>query len=253
LDPTEVLQNDTFIVNATVYCRDANCGNVNGTVKYNLTTSDPDTPINITQSDKPFFIQDSPILAMKACPTNPLTVDEFCNISWTINTTGAVDSEWKIGVLFNSSDVVVVDNNTDNNTVSTLGCTVDFSLRWSSIDFNTLNPNTEQNVAPGNTGKEYNISVNPGSCNLDFYINGTDLENTTLKSKIAVGNITWSNTTNQYSSSYNLSTSIEPIKINVEQNTNVTTWYWINVPPVYAGKYNGTMFIYGVENGENPP
>ncbi len=101
--------------------------------------------------------------------------------------------------------------------------------------------------------KEYNITVNVGSCNLDFYINGTDMENTTLNSVIGVGNITWSNVSNDYSNSFNLSSLIFPIKLNVPEETNVTTWYWLNVPPVYAGKYNGTIIIYGVKNGEIIP
>jgi hypothetical protein len=252
-DPTNVVQNRTFIVNATVYCRDVNCGNVNGTVRYNLTTENPDTPVNVTQGDQPLFIQESPALSMKACPTNPLDVDEFCNLTWVINATGSVSTELEIGVLFNSSDISIVDNNTQNSTVSITDCTLDFSLMWSSIDFDNLNPNTNENSAPGNSDNEYNISVNYGSCNLDFYINGTDMENATFKSKVGVDNITWSNVSNDYSTSYNLSKTISPIKINIPENTNVTTWYWLNVPPVYAGKYNGTIIIHGVKNGESPP
>ena len=43
------------------------------------------------------------------------------------------------------------------------------------------------------------------------------------------------------------------IKKNILKNNNVTTWYWINVPPTYAGKYNGTIYVLGIENGEQPP
>jgi hypothetical protein len=32
-------------------------------------------------------------------------------------------------------------------------------------------------------------------------------------------------------------------------NTNVTTWYWINVPSIYAGIYNGLLTITGARNG----
>lgn len=252
-DPTNVVQNRTFIVNATVYCRDNACGNVMGTVRYNLTSENPDIGVNTTQGDKPFFVQESPALSMKECPTNPLAVDEFCNLTWIINATGDVSTDWKIGVLFNSTSGSVLDNHTQNSTVFIIDCTLDFSLMWSSIDFDNLNPNTKQNVAPGNSDKEYNISANGGSCNLDFYINGTDMENATFGSKIGVDNITWSNVTNDYSTSYNLSSKISPIKINVPENTNVTTWYWLNIPPVYAGKYNGTIIIHGVKNGESPP
>jgi len=252
-DPTNVVQNRTFTVNATVYCRGGDCNNVYGTVRYNFTSPNPDTPVNITQGEKPFFIQEATPLSMKSCPSNPLIADEFCNITWIINATGDINTNWKVGVLFNSSNIGIQDNHTKNSTMSILSCTLDFSLKWDSIDFESLGPSTTKNAAPGNLDKKYNISVNDGSCNLDLYINGTDLTNTTLNSKISVGNLTWSNTTDDYSTSYNLSYTIVPIKIDVPQSTNVTTWYWLNVPPVYAGHYNGTIFIYGVKNGESPP
>jgi hypothetical protein len=246
---TNVVQNKTFIVNATVYCRDSDCENVYGTVMYNLSSSNPDTPVNTSQGDKPFFINESLSSAMKACPTNPLVKDEFCNITWTVNATGNVNTNWKIGVLFNSSYTEVKNNNTENATVSILSCIEDFNLNWNSIKFGLLNPSTGPTKAPGNDNNLYNITVNPGSCDLNFYISGTDLTNTTLQSKIDVGNITWSNTSNSYSTSYNLSYSYNVIKLNAVNNTNVTTWYWINVPAVYAGYYIGNITITGVKNG----
>ena len=50
----KVLQNSTFNVNATVTCRNADCGNVYGTVRYNVSSANPDTPINTTKGDIPF-------------------------------------------------------------------------------------------------------------------------------------------------------------------------------------------------------
>jgi hypothetical protein len=253
LDPTNVIQNNTFTINATVYCRDGNCGNVNGTARYNFTSSIPDTLINTTQGDKPFYIQETSPLAMKSCPTNPLIVDEFCNITWTVNATGDINTDWKIGVLFNSSNMGIQNNHTKNSTISILGCTIDITAHWSTIDFGTLVPSTGENDATGNENNEYNITVNSGSCNLDLYINGTNLTNVTYNSIIPVNNVTWSNTTNDYAESNELSHSTKVLKIDVPENTNVTTWYWINVPAVYAGFYNGEVFIWGVKNGESPP
>ncbi len=248
-DPYNVAQNNTFIINATVYCREGNCGDVNGTARYNLTSSNPDTSINITEGEKPFYIQESPALVMKSCPPNPLMINDFCNITWTVNATGDVNTDWKIGVLFNSS---YQENHTNNATISILGCTVDLTADF-SINFDSLDPSTGPWEAPGNPGDEYNITVNPGSCNLDLYINGTNLTNTTHNSLIPVNNVTWSNTSNTYSESFNLSHTTTVLKLDVPEDTNVTTWYWINVPAVYAGYYNGTIFIWGVENGESPP
>jgi hypothetical protein len=247
-DTTSIIQNTTFTVNATVYCRDSDCENVYGTVMYNLSSSYPDTPVNTTQGDKPFFIQESPALAMKSCPTNPLIKDEFCNLTWTINATGNAGSNWKIGVSFNSSYSEVQKNNTENATLSIVSCTVDIDAQWSSINFGLLDPSTGPHNASGNSNNEYNITVKKGSCNTDLYIKGTDLVNETLSSVIGVGNTTWNNVSNNYLSSFNLSKIDQPIKLNVPQITNITTWYWLNVPAVYAGYYNGTITITGVKN-----
>ncbi|MFH1473651.1 MAG: hypothetical protein ABIE55_02035 [Candidatus Aenigmatarchaeota archaeon] len=246
-----VIQNKTFSVNATIVCKDGPCGEVNGTIMYNLSSSDPDIPINTTEGDKPFYIQDSPANAMRSCGT--MKLGDFCQLNWTINATGNVNSDWKINVLFNSSYIDMLDNSTNSATITINDCTVDMTVQWPSINFGSLIPGTTENGADGNDGDEYNITVNPGSCNLDFYINGTNLTNTTYNSLIPVNNVTWSNTTNDYAESFELSYTINVLKLDVPENTNITTWYWINVPAVYAGYYNGTVFIWGVENGENPP
>jgi len=251
-DNTNIIQTDTIVVNATVYCRVGNCGNVNGTIRYNFSSSYPDTPINTTLGGKPFYIQETPASAMKSCPTE-LSADEFCNITWTINASGTINTEWEIDVLFNSTNMEVPDNDTNDITLSIIGCTVDITAQWMAIKFGMLNPSTGPHEAPGNSNNEYNITVNPGSCNLDLYINATDLTNTTYNSFIDNNNVTWSNTSNTYGESFNLSSTPSALKLNVPKNTNVTTWYWINVPAVYAGYYNGIIYINSVKNGETPP
>jgi hypothetical protein len=251
-DPTlisNILQNSTFLVNATVFCRAGPCGYVNGTLMYNLTSPYPDAPINTSYGDKPFFVNETPALAMKSCPNNPLNEGDFCNLTWIVNATGDINTGWKLGVYFNSSYPEVQPNSTENATVVIVPCVVDFTLTWNSIDFGELIPNTYNNSAPGNLNNAYNITVNAGSCNLDFYIRGTDLINTTLNSIIKVGNMSWSNiSSNLDDGFFQLSETDSLLKLNVPENTNVTTWYWLNVPPVYAGKYNGTIYITGVKH-----
>lgn len=247
MSTTDVIQNYTFTINATVFCRGGNCGNVNGTAMYNLSSNNPDTPINTTQGDKPFFINESQPSAMKACPTNSLDPGEFCNLTWNVNASGNINSNWKIGVYFNSS-YSQIKNFTENATVSIVSCTVDFNLTWSSINFGLLDPSTGPYNASGNSNDEYNITVKKGSCNTDLYIKGTDLVNNTLNSVIGVGNATWNNVSNNYLTSFNLSKTDQVIKLNTPQNTNITTWYWLNVPAVYAGYYNGTITITGVKH-----
>lgn len=242
---TNIVQNTTFVVNATVICKAGPCGYVNGTVRYNLTSPYPDTPVNITQGDKPFFIQEEPALVMKPCPTNPLDENEFCNITWVINATGEIYSGWKIGVLFNSSYQEVQQNHTENSTVYITSCTEEIGLAWASIDFDLLIPSTNYNPAPYNNQKFYNIT-NKGACTLNLWIKGTDLQNTNLGSTITVGNLSWSNYSSNYADFHrNMTSSYVLVGSSLPQNENLTTYYWLSVPAVYAGYYNGSVYICG--------
>jgi hypothetical protein len=253
--PSNIIQNHLFTVNATVFCRGGSCDYINGTIFYNLTSEYPDTAINTSFGDKPFFINESGPLAMKSCPTNPLDKDEFCNLTWVINASGNTNTDWKIGVIFNSSTQGIQPNSTNNATVSIIPCPLDFGISWNYIQFgNTqLDPNTFNNSAIGNTNNQYNITVNYGSCNSDLYIRGDDLTNQTYNSVIKVGNISWSNISSNINNGYfQLSSINSPVKLNVPESTNVTTWYWLNVPPTYSGYYNSTIYITGVKNGESP-
>jgi len=240
-----ITQNQTFTINATVVCRGGGCGDVNGTARYNASSSNPDTKISTTKGDKPFYIQESSPLATKSCPTNPLDDDnEFCNLTWTVNATGDVDTVWKIGVLFNTTQRGIDINHTSNSTISILECTEEIEITWNSIDFGDLIPNTNENDATGNDDDLYNIT-NLGTCTLKLWVKGTDLENTTLGSTIDVRYIKWSNTTNLYSESYNMSTTYQVLNETLRTGMNKTTYYWLDVPPVYAGSYNGTVTICG--------
>ena len=253
-DPTStlnVIQNETFIVNVSVTCKDGPCGQVFGTVFYNYSSNNPDTPVNTTQGDIPFFINEIPANSKKACGT--LISEDYCYVEWLINATGSIGSVWKHGVLFNSTYAEIRKNHTDNATIAINDCPIDLTVQWGAINFGLLNPSTDENSAVGNDGNEYNITVNDGSCALDIYINGSNLTNTTLGYEIDVSSISWSNTTNDYAASFPLSYSVWLLRSNVLKNNNVTTWYWINVPPVYTGYYNGSISIWGVKYGQVPP
>jgi hypothetical protein len=151
-------------------------------------------------------------------------------------------------VLSQSSNVSVPDGHTANATLNVLACPVDFTLLWNSINFGDNVPSTNANPAPGNSNNLYNISVSPDSCYLDIYIRGTNLTNSTTSSLVGVGNITWSNYTNSYPSSVSMKSSNVLLSNNTVPANNVTTWYWLNMPPVYAGRYNGSIIITGVKH-----
>ncbi len=70
-----------------------------------------------------------------------------------------------------------------------------------------------------------------------------DITNTTIGYTIGVGNLTYSNSTDDYSSSNNMTTNYQLLFPNAVQLSNKTSYYWLNMPAVAAGKYNGTMTI----------
>ncbi len=251
LEGLNVPQNTTFTVNATVYCRNETCGNITGTVRYNESSANPDTIISTTSGDNPFYIisEDNP----QNCSTNPLEEDEYCNITWTVNATGTIGSNYEIGVLFQSNYTGVSVNYTGNNTVEIADCFIDISLYWSAVSFGSLIPG-ERGNASGNDNDEYNITIeSTTSCNIDLYINGTDIENTSLGYTIGVGNVSWNNVSNDYASSYSLSNSWNPVKKVVPPSTNTTTWYWLDMPCCIAsGFYEGSVEIMGIKTGESP-
>ena len=240
-------------MNATIVCRSGSCGEVSGTVQYNASSPDPDTPISITFGATPYYVNETPAFATKPCPTNPLTQDEYCNITWAINATGAAGLANEIGVLFNSTFSIVKDNHTANGTVLTVPCVVDITVHFTSIEFGNLNPNTLDNNASGNELDLYNISLNSGSCHTDLYIKGSDFTNLTISPDIDVGNLSFSNTTFQVSESFNLTNSYQMLTLSLIAGSNFTSYYWFDVPPAYAALYGAIITYSGVEEGDPAP
>ncbi|MEM4368663.1 MAG: hypothetical protein QXO21_06605, partial [Candidatus Anstonellales archaeon] len=178
--------------------------------------------------------------AEKNCSTNPLNdVNEFCNLTWIVNATGNIGSVWQIGVLFNSTNNNTEANHTINATVEIQTCIIDITLSFSKIDFGEILPNSFNNSAFGNNDNSYNISINPGSCSLDVWIKGDDLKGASI---IYVSNISW-NTENNLSTSKRLLYQYSLVKSNVLPQNNITTYYWIDMPPAFYGKYYGNITI----------
>jgi len=248
-----VAHNFTFTANATVICRNGTCGNVSGRIRYNASASDPDTDIN-TSEDVPFYIMDNP--NPQNCSDNPLIRDEWCNLTWTVNATGDIGSSYKVGVLFESSISNVESNNTQNSTINIVSCVIEITT-WDNVTFQEpLYPGERKN-ATGNDDKDYNITVGSATtCKVDLYVSGEDLQcydSTCSGYSIGVGNVTWSNVSNDYATSYNLTSAWAEVNTSVDPGVNTTTYYWINVPDGIAyGRYNATLTVQGVEEGSEP-
>jgi len=247
---TNVIENSTFYVNASVTCVIADCGTVTAKIQYNASSPVPDTLVPNVIGSEPFFINESLSSATKICLF--LTQDETCDVSWLLNASGDINTVWEIGVLFESNNPSIPDNYTDNSTVEIVPCVVGMTTHYDDIVFGNTQPNSNENAAEGNSDHYYNVTLDTGSCITDFYIKGSDLVNTTVDSSISISNITFSNTTNEYASSFELSETYTVLKLGLQDLENVTTYYWINTPPRPAGSYYGNITIEGVSYGEAP-
>jgi len=242
-------QNTTFLINATVICRAGFCGNVSGTVRYNGSSQYPDTSISTTKT-KPLYITDNP--NPRNCSANPLSENEYCNLTWTVNATGSIGSAYKIGVLLESNISGVLDNHTANNTIKIMSCVIDISLGWNGISFGNAPP-MQTATATGNSNRTYNITVEPiSTCNVDLYIRGTDFRRKSGSDIIPVENLSFSNTTNLYAASHKVSKAWKMLRALAQPGTNTTLFYWLDTPPVLHGQYEGNLTIQAVEGGQEP-
>jgi hypothetical protein len=252
LNTKNVALNATFLANATVTCRNGTCGTVSGRLMHNSSSLNPDTDVPVTEST-PFYIMSE--TNPEDCFTNPLENNEYCNVTWTVNTTGDIGSVHSFGMLFESGQNNVYDNHTGNNTVTIVSCIMDMTLNWDSMDFGVLAPLTTANPAPGNPTHEYNITIEDlTTCGIDIYINSSELRHSTQPSYfIPQYNITFNNETNDFMTGYNLTDVWDVIKPNTQPGSNVTTYYWINAPhSILHGSYTGIITIKGVEHGTEP-
>ncbi len=249
----KVGQNRTFIINATVYCRDGYCGGLNGTLRYNQSTSPPDTPVNTTAGDRPFYVLSG--INPKQCAGNPLYKDELCSISWEVNSTGNLSTHWKLDVLFNST---YAGSNKTDYTIIEITKVLIMDISWGKVDFGVCNPVTTGNPAIWNNVDGYNISIHPNSNDVDgLWIKGTNLEPESVSGfgsityTLGVGNITWNDLKNNYTGpdTTRLTYNYSLIRENVSSGTAVPMYYWIDLPRgQYAQNYSGTLYILAAAN-----
>jgi len=243
----KVGQNKTFIVNATVYCRDGVCGGVNATLRYNKSSVQPDTAVN-TSSDTPFYVlvSDNP----QDCPNNPLGEDEYCNVTWTVNSTGALNKLWVLDVLFNST---YAQGNDTGDIYIEITKVLIMSLSWGSIDFGFCDPGSNANNATLNIVDGYNITVDNNSNKIDgILVKGTDLSADTVGGfngityDIGVGNISLNDDINDFNhiNTTRLTHSYAIMREDIYPGTEFHNYYWLDVPSGrYSQHYSGTLYV----------
>ncbi len=223
-----------FIISANVTCRNANCGNTQGTVRYNASGAVPDKAINTTP-DTPFYITDAPAQNPKSCANNPLDVNESCVINWTINATGAILSHWRIDVLFDAAGAT--SNNTNYTDIEITKVLI-LILSNDTIDFGILYPGDTCNASQTNP---IIITLHNNSNDADgIYLKGTNL--TSGSNQIGVRNVSWA-LVNNCPLADNLTGSWQLIQANVSAGTNINTYYFIDIPATPALTYTGTAYV----------
>ena len=256
---TYVGKDANFTINATAKCYGGNCGDVYATAKYNGIS------ISTTVGDTPFYISDgkgNPRL----CGT--LNIGDSCNVSFVVNATGDYGSVWNITVDFSSSysgnnetpvaevfiGYVILLNVEPSNITQWYMPDNDLTQPYLTPPTTNLDPSTKMNKAANTTV----VRLLSGSANANggLWIKGENLTSSENPGyKIPVYNITrcfgevsdyptpndalscWNNPDNKLTYTYKqILTSL-----NVGDIINIT--FFVDVPAVAAGKYNGTIWF----------
>jgi len=236
--------NRTFFVNATLYCRDGYCGIVNGTLRYNKSSADPDTPVNTTLKDQPFYVMDG--INPKYCGNNPMKEDDYCNVTWYVNATGSMHSIWKMDVQFRSN--YSLTNDTGDVSIEVTKVLI-IALSWDVANFGVCNPMSYGNPALLNQ-QGYNITIDNNSNDVDgLYIKGTNLDPVNVSALngisygIGVGNFSWYYL-DDYSKASRLTNQYYLMNQSLATSTVIRNYYWIDVPSgQYTQDYAGKLYI----------
>lgn len=244
--PANVLQNTTFDVNATVDCTGTlgteECGEVNGTVRYNASRATPDTPISTTDGDTPFHTtgNGNPI----RCPNSPLFEGDSCQLNWSINATGTPGTTKLIDVNFTSNRSGVAANDTRDEEISIVSTLISLTMDFGSLNFGSHPPGSTGKAAPGNSNTDYTVTLDSDSSeNADLWVNMTDLTADTQYT-IGASNVTWNDTENTYTGSTRMSNDPQRVRPSVSPGTSFDMFFWLDVPfGIAADFYNGTIEV----------
>lgn len=234
VDGTILRQNRTFLMNATVSCTGGTCGEVDASPRYNE-SSVADTVIPLT--GEPFNTNDS----LKTCSSS-LGSGESCRVEFYVNASGSDPSSHLLDVNA-SSNYTIPEANSPDAQVS-IETVLLFDLNWSAVSFGAVSPGSENVSAQGNDGRDYNVSVDEDSVEIDdMWIRATDLQSAELDYRIPAENLSYS-LTNDISTESFLSNSYQLLKSNISPGSVFSTYYWIDVPTgIYNGGYEGSIYF----------
>ncbi|MCK5177641.1 MAG: hypothetical protein KAQ92_07995 [Candidatus Aenigmarchaeota archaeon] len=249
-DNTYVAQNRTFIVNASVICKNSNCSNITARVRYNETTSVPNENIS-TIEDIPFYIIDG--INHKNCSNNPLQKNDVCYVEWTVNATADLNSVYELDVIFESDNLSVAKNDTSDSTVES-AIVITITTHFEEVDFGLNDPGDIDIAAPQNNDYHYNVSIDSNSGETEYlWIKGENLTNDdgVLNDdgdtyNIPVYELKW-NIFNAIATARNMSESWQKLNYNnipLLNAENKTLFWWINIPyGIAKGGYSSLIYF----------
>lgn len=223
--------NKSFYITANVTCQNYDCGTVESAPRYNTSQGQSVIP----DSGEPFYLKED---AVKTCN---LSVGERCELNWTANATGDLDSMHRIDVNASTSDGFT-SNSSERHLVE-IDTVIAMDLTFDVIDFGFLDPGEADRPAEGNSNDTYNVSIQDNSKPVDdLWIKGTDLVSQVDDSyQIGVSNISYG-LQNNVTESETLKHSYSHLASNLDPGTNLTTYYWLDVPfGMTQSGYNGTI------------
>ena len=225
-----VQNNRNFTLNGTVQCLDGDCGDISLTPRRN------DSNGQIEFTGDVFEIQ-----ASEFTGCDNLLEGEVCDVSWSVNATGDIDTRHEIDFLAQSSYPEV---GSDSTTVSevTIRDILLIDLDWNTVDFGLLDPGERDRPAENNSAG-YNLTVEEDSNKIDnLWLKGSDLVHEQNSNyKIGIGNMSYAEQ-NDVGQASNLTNDYSLIDSNLAPGTLKTFYYWLDVPfGILNGAYTGSI------------
>lgn len=237
-----VVQNETFLMNGSIECKDGKCGTVTVNPRYNQ-SSTADTQIPNDASSEPFNTN----VSSKQCS---LGRGEKCYVNFSVNASGQKETYHLLD--YESSSSRDIPNNDSEDNLVQINSAIVIDLNFSEIDFGPLEPGATDKPAENNSDSLYNITVDErGEAVDDLWIRSTDLNSSKLNYNISAENISVARE-NKISSNtlFNLSNTYQNLKSNLDPGDVLSTFYWIDVPlGIYEGSYDGTIFFKANSTG----
>lgn len=225
-----VQNNRNFTLNGTVECLDGDCGDISLTPRRN------DSNGQIEFTGDVFEVQ-----ASEFTGCDNLLEGEVCDVSWSVNATGDIDTRHEIDFLAQSSYPEV---GSDSTTISevTIRDILLIDLDWNTVDFGLLDPGERDRPAENNSAG-YNLTVEEDSNRIDnLWLKGSNLvhqENSNYT--IGIGNMSYAEQ-NDVGQASNLTKEYSLIDSDLAPETLKTFYYWLDVPfGILNGAYAGSI------------